>query len=106
MGGMIVHFIGSNYLAVLIQPSYEETIDTIEELLESDKQVKKIFMYHLPCTIILNKAPSSSCILFRFFIFMEETTWQSLFSETLHLKYTGTLMKDLNFHTLKRNIHR
>ena len=48
MGGMIVHFIGSNYLAVLIQPSYEETIDTIEELLESDKQVKKTFIYHVP----------------------------------------------------------
>ena len=49
MGGMIVHFIRSNYLAVLIQPSYEETIDTIEELLESDKQVKKkhlCTMYH------------------------------------------------------------
>ncbi len=35
-GGFILHFLLSNYLTVLLMPSYEEPVDTVKDLIQRD----------------------------------------------------------------------
>ena len=35
-GGFILHFLLSNYLTVLLRPSYEEPVETAEDLIKRD----------------------------------------------------------------------
>ena len=35
-GGFILHFLLSNYLSVLLRPSYEEPVDTVEDIIKRD----------------------------------------------------------------------
>ena len=54
-GGFILHFLLSNYLTVLLRPSYEEPVDTVADIIKRD-----ITPYMLPGSDIFRQVFSES----------------------------------------------
>ena len=46
-GGFVLHFLMSNYLTVLVKPTYEEPIETLQDMID-----RNIYPYYIPGGII------------------------------------------------------
>ena len=49
-GGFILHFLMSNYLTVLVKPTYEKPIETLEDMIE-----RNIIPFYIPGGVIYKK---------------------------------------------------